>query len=506
MRARRLVPIAVVLAAGAVVFMWPTTQPPQAPSSAATSTTTPFIDGVYGAAWEVVPGAPVAGREQIAVADVAGKIFVFGGTTGGYSDENLAPSLFLQDAWVYDPSDGSWALMPLPHFEMCDLADPVAIAGGFWAPVVLWGRVDRTAEPTCVPAAALDPTTRTWRPLTGEFFELLGPNHLVSRHEIPLGDPALPPASRLVAPELGLYFDLVSGATGSLDSGGGPPITGTASSAWTGEWHLTVDRGLLFGWEAYSDSWHFDLGGTPIAADGQDIAATDLGAFLVNQRLEAAVLDAPDSMLWSFVESVPLRASACDPEVLSVGGRPLVRTCAGVAIYEAAGAGWIPFSPPIGIDGTLLVTADTLYWFSGQVSRLEFAPDGVIAPRRLPIGLTDIELPDGYHFSRAIGLTHPMDAAGNVVAEVHGFDVSTPTGGTCTLVGLYRANASPFPDPVQVISVGRPVLPPLRVLDYSQGGPARLVVPTAPTDSVEVRCGDYEEALALVAAVQWIEV
>jgi hypothetical protein len=114
-------------------------------------------------------------------------------------------------------------------------------------------------------------------------------------------------------------------------------------------------------------------------------------------------------------------------------------------------------------------------------------------------------LPDGYHFARGIGLVQTTDADGNVLAEVHGFDVSTPTGGTCSVLGSYRA-AGGQSDPVRVISVERPVLPPLRVLDYTQDGPARLVVPTAPTDSVEVRCGDYEEALALAAALQWIEV
>jgi hypothetical protein len=507
MKLRRVAPLAAVLAAVGVVFMWPASQPP-APSSAVTTTAVPFIAGVYGAAWEVVSDAPVAGREQIAVTEVDdGRIFVFGGTTGGYRDENLPPSVYIQDGWIYNPVDDSWSFLPPPHFDMCDLADPVAIAGGFWAPVVLWGRVDLAAEPGCVPAAAFDPVSLTWRPLGGEFFERLSPHLLVSYEEIPLGDPVLPPAGRLVAPDIGLYFDLVSGATGSLDSGGATVMqtSRTASSTWTGEWHLTVDRGLLFGWQRAADSWHFDLGGTPIAADGQGIAATDLGAFLVNGRLEAAVIDNPESMLWSFVDSVPLRASACSPEVLSVGGKPLVHTCVGVAIYEAAGGGWIPFSPPIGLDGTMLATSDTLYWFSGQVSRLEFAPDGVIAPRRLPIGLTDVELPEGYHFAGSIGLVQTMDADGRVIAEVHGFEVSEPSGGICTVVGLYRP-VGDLPEPVGVISVERPVLPPLEVLDYSQGGATRLVVETAPRDSVEVRCGHYEDALALVGALQWIEV
>jgi hypothetical protein len=61
-----------------------------------------------------------------------------------------------------------------------------------------------------------------------------------------------------------------------------------------------------------------------------------------------------------------------------------------------------------------------------------------------------------------------------------------------------------MPPPNGTVVVDRPILPPLEVLDYSQGY-ARFVLETAPTDVIEVRCGRYEEGIALVAALQWIK-
>jgi len=510
MEARRIIPFVLIAAAAAVVFLWPTSHPDEAALEPDTTTTTvPFVPGVYGSSWQVVRGAPVAGRERMALAEFNGKIFVFGGVVAGFSGADLPPDQFLQDAWIYDPEFDTWELVPPPPFGMCALADPAAVAGGFWAPVVVWGRVDRQAQPGCIDAAEYDPASRTWRPLANGFFDLARlVDNRVFVHELPGGSEPFPPAARLVMPDLGRSLDLMSNTIMALDSPSSTIVPGggdAASYTWTGEWYLGVDRGLLFGWNAGDEEWRWNLGGTPIASSGQAIAGTDIGFVLVNRTLQAAVLESPESSLWSTIQSVPLRASGCDPEVVSVAGKPVVHTCVGIAVYEPSAGGWIPFPPPVGIEGQLLATGDALYWFSGQVSRLEFPPGGMIAPRRLPIGLTDIELPDGYQFASSLGLVHTMDADLRLVAEVHGFQVVTPYGDTCSVLGLYQPTAT-GPEPGGTIIVDRPVLPPLEVLDYSQGGVTRFVVETSPTDTVEIRCGLESDARALVAALQWIKV
>ena len=507
MEARRIIPFVLIAVAAAVVFLWPTSHPDESVLAPETTTTTaPFVPGVYGSSWQAVRGAPVAGRERMALAEFDGKIFVFGGVVAGFSGADLPPDQFLQDGWIYDPEAGSWELVPPPPFGMCALADPEAVAGGFWAPLVVWGRVDRETQPHCINGAVFDPDSRTWRPLPGFFDAIAGSR--VFAHDIPTGSQTIPEVSRLVAPDMGLQLDLVSNTISDLDSPRSPIVPGgddPATFTWTGEWYLGVDRGLLFGWNAGDEKWRWNLGGTPIASSGQAIAGTDIGFVLINRILQAAVLESPESSLWSTIESVPLRASGCNPEVVSVAGKPVVHTCVGVAVYEPSAGGWIPFPPPVGIDGQLLATGDALYWFSGQVSRLEFPPGGMIAPRRLPIGLTDIELPDGYQFATSLGLVHTTDADRRLVAEVHGFQVVTPYGDTCSVLGLYQPTAT-RPEPNGSIIVDRPVLPPLEVLDYSQGGVTRFVVETSPTDTVEIRCGLESDARALVAALQWIKV
>ena len=509
MEARRIIPFVLIAVAASVVFLWPTSHPDEAALEPDTTTTTePFVPGVYGSSWTVLTGAPVAGRERMALAEVDGKIFVFGGVVAGFSAAGLAPDQFLQDAWIYDPQAESWELVPPPPFGMCALADPAAVAGGFWAPIVVWGRVDRDADPECINGAAFDPDQRTWRPLPGFFDRVVAAGSRVFAHDIPTGSQTIPEVSRLVAPDLGLQLDLVSNTITDLASPrstavpvGADPTTYT----WTGEWYLGVDRGLLFGWNAGDEAWRWNLGGTPIAASGQSIAGTDIGLVLVNRMLQAALIESPDSPVWSSIESVPLRASGCDPEVVSVAGTPVVHTCVGVAVYEPSAGGWIPFPPPLGLEGRLLATDDALYWFSNQVSRLDFPSGGLLAPARLPIGLTDIELPDGYQFASSIGLVQTMDADLQVVAEVHGFEVTTPRGDICSVVGSYQPTAI-GPEPNRTVTVDREVLPSLEALDYSTNGVARYVVETSPTDTVEIRCGRHDDALALVAALQWIKV
>jgi hypothetical protein len=511
MDARRVVPLALLVVAAAVVFLWPTGHPRDAAAPAVVpETTIPIIPGVYGGSWEIVRGAPVGNRARMAITEVGDRIVVWGGAQAGFAEADLAPDQFFQDGYLYDPAEDEWEPMAPVGFDLCPLADPVAIDGGFWAPIVVWGRIDAAPDRTCIPAAAYDPASATWRPLTGEFFERLRPAHVVLLEE-DLTDsaafPSIPGPSRLVAPEIGLYYDLPTGQTGSLESGPSVLPASGASAApattWTGDWLLIVDQGRLYGWEAAADVWRWNLGGTPIEANGQDITATGIGVFLVNRRMQAAMLDDPTAMLWSAVESLPLRASGCLPEIADVAGFPIVHTCVGVAAYDPSSGGWVPFTPPIGLQGQLLGTSDSLYWFSSQVSRLRLPRSGVVPPRRLPVGLTNIVLPEGYHFADSIGLVHTMDADFRILSEVHGFVVSTPTGGTCGVFGSYQ----PFldmPPPNGTVVVDRPILPPLEVLDYSQGY-ARFVLETAPTDVIEVRCGRYEEGIALVAALQWIK-
>ena len=508
MDARRVVPLAILAVAAALVFLWPTGHPrDEAAPAVAPDTTLPVVAGVYGGSWEIVRGAPVGNRARMAITEVGDRIFVWGGAQAGFVEADLAPDQFLQDGYLYDPAEDEWEPVAPVGFDLCPLADPVAIDGGFWAPIVVWGRIDATPDRTCIPAAAYDPASATWRPLTGEFFERLRPDHVVLLDDLTnSGNEAssIPGPSRLVAPEIGLYYDLPMGQTGSLGSGPSILPASAPSRTWTGEWLLIVDLGRLGGWEAAADVWRWNLGGTPIEANGQDIAATDMGVFLVNRGMQSAVLDDPTAMLWSAVEPLPLRASGCLPEIANVAGVPVVHTCVGVAVYDPSSAGWIPFTPPIGLQGQLLGTSDSLYWFSSQVSRLRLPRSGVVPPRRLPVGLTNLVLPEGYHFADSIGLVHTMDADFRILSEVHGFGVSTPTGGTCQVLGSYQ----PFldmPPPDATIVVDRPILPPIEVLDYSQGDAARFVLETAPTDVIEVRCGRYEEGIALVAALQWIK-
>ncbi|HSM01548.1 MAG TPA: hypothetical protein VK960_03780 [Acidimicrobiia bacterium] len=513
MEARRIIPFVLLAVAAAVVFLWPTNHPDDSLALPETTTTTePFVPGVYGSSWTILAGAPVAGRERMALAELDGDVFMFGGTVAGFTDPELPVEMFHQDAWIYDADPGYWQLAPPAPFAMCRLADPRAISGGEAAPIVLWGRVD-AAEEGCVRAASFDPDVG-WTALDPTFFDRLAPGDLVfwqPASEVPFDEwPALPTSGwgRLVAPATGLTYTLPGGVLGSLDAGSSAVVpTGRsldASSTWTGEWLLTVEGGLMFGWEAAVDRWHWNLGGTPIGADGQDIAGTDLGIVLVNRRHEAAMIEDPVSTPWSVLPAIPLRAGGCNVEVVSVGGRPVARSCGGMAVYEPYSGGWVPFPPPIGIDGRLLATEDALYWFSTQVSRLEFLPGGVLAPSRLPIGLTEIDLPDGYQFSSSIGLVHTMDAERRVLSEIHGFEVTTPRGDTCSVLGAYQPTAT-GPEPEGIVTVDRPVLPALEALDYSQDGVARYVIETSPTDTVEIRCGRHDDALALVAALQWIK-
>jgi len=513
MQARRIVPFVVLAVAAAVVFLWPTSHPDDslvAPET--TTTTTPFVSGIYGASWSVLRGAPVAGRERMALAELDGDVFVFGGTVAGFTDPDLPPEMFFQDAWVYDASLGFWRLAPPPPFAMCRLADPVAVSGGAAAPVVLWGRVDQ-AEAGCARAVSFDPDTG-WTALDETFFDRLYPGEPIfwqDGSEVPIEQwPTLvtPGWGRLVAPHAGLSYTVPGGTVDALGSGSSAlvPIgrSSSASSTWTGDWLVTVDAGLMIGWEAAGDEWHWNLGGTPIGSDGQDLVGTDLGVVLVNRRHEVASIDDPASPPWSILPSIPLRAGGCKVDVVSVGGRPVIKSCAGVAVYEPASGGWVPFPTPIGIEGSLLATDDALYWFSGQVSRLEFLPGGVLAPARLPIGLTEILLPDGYQFASAIGLVQTMDADRRVLSEVHGFDVTTPHGDMCSVIGSYEPTGA-RPEPLGSVTVERSILPDLTALDYSQAGLARYVVETSPNDAVEIRCGRDEDAVALVAALQWLK-
>ena len=499
MNPHRVVPVLVLVAATAVVFLWPTTHPDQPTASEPpTTTTVPDIPGVYGGSWEVVAGAPVADRIRMAITAVGDSVFVWGGTLAGFVDADLPEGAFFIDGYFYHPAQDRWEA--LPPSNLCSLIDPAATVAETAKLVVVWGFRDGSSDIECDRAATYHLITREWVRLDGDFFGRIVPSTTVVWQN-PSGAAV---AGRLVAPEVGLFYDLDTGETGALEGGPAPGGSLSGPVTWTGEWLLAVDGGRLLGWEGATETW-WTLGGTPIGAVGQDVGASDAGVFLVNEGMQAAVLlGDPQSNLWSVIRSLPLRGSACPPAISRVGGLPVVHTCVGVAVYDPAIGGWVPFSPPIGLEGEIVGTSDSVYWFSGQVSRLRLPRAGVVPPRRLPIGLTTVVLPDGFYFDNPLGLVQTQDANLEVLAEVHGFEVSTPSGGSCRLLGSYQPGLE-LPQPFGVISVARPDLSVLEVLDYSTGVGVRFVLETGPTDVIEVRCGARQEAVALLAALLWID-
>jgi hypothetical protein len=343
---------------------------------------------ILGAGWEELDPGPIAGRHRMATAWTGSELFVWGGHYGSAVVDPPPPQLFLQDGYVFRPTDGVWTpTAPLPD-GVCHLGDPRVVVVG--DAIVLWGR--GAVVDGCTRAVAYSLDDGTWESLHGEFFSRLGSRVSV----VWTGD-------MLVAPLVGLAYDWDSRETFDLPAfpaGPDDTVHSPQRAYWTGDRVLAIGSGSLRSWAPGDGSWSL-LDGPPVPDRARDSVWTDQGLLVANYQMAAAFYR---NGVWTRPGDLPLRFFECLPEARSVGGTPVVRMCSGIAIWDGVRGSWVPVAlDDVGNPswGPLVASDDSLYVMGPNFRRftIDRNPDGsIVVPPTIPIGVMQLDIPDGFEF------------------------------------------------------------------------------------------------------------
>jgi hypothetical protein len=461
--------------------------------------------GVLGAGWEELYAGPLTGgRYRAATAWTGDALFVFGGHLL-VSQETPLSDKFLQDAYLFDPGTESWRGLAVPP-GLCHLDSPQAMwlegAGEDGAGrVFLYGNVgDSRQFESCSPSVLYDPVGDEWMPLGGPVGGLFSTTDLVW---VP-GD-AIAPHGALVVPGRGLAYDLLRlGPSGTLEDGYlALPALNQANPrlVWTGTEVIAFGQVVPQAWAPGDDTWH-DIAEPPVPTIARDAVITADGLLLVNYQMAAAWYTGGG---WERHGDLPLRFYECYPEPVSAGGTPVVRMCSGVAIWDAVRGTWVPV--PLeditgAISGSLIGTDEAVYSLGARFRRftIERNPDGsIIPPDTLPIGVDQIDLPDGYDFVSSFAPSQNPDGTISV-DETIGFVVDGP-GGECRVSSTY--SSIPLLEGGPETVVDRPGRPQIRVLEVqdAQGRSLFAYPDQFGSDVVRVVCDARDDAIVLLSGL-----
>jgi hypothetical protein len=376
---------------------------PEIPSSTipSASTTSPAEPtGILGAGWEEIDAGPVAGRYRMAATWTDYGLFVFGGHDN-YRLETPSNSLFYHDGYLYNPDTG-WSALPEAGQELFEVGEARAL--GMGDAVLVYGHPRAQFSNH---AAIFDLTTGHWEPVAPDFGNSLGPDtDLVWTGEL------------IVAPTLGLAYDLESGVTTEMPMPT-PSVYGESSPLrgyWTGSEVVVIGSGRAHTWVPGAPSWR-QLPSPPVPDRARDSVWADGRLWVFNYQMAAAVLDV-ETEIWGRPGDLPLRFSECLPQAVAVGDTPAVRMCSGFAVWDNVDHNWYPL--PLedvgqGIHGSrdLVGADDAIYSVGGPtLRRFVIQRDGtgsIVPPHAVPIGVMQLSVPAGWELVSSFAPEQPAD-------------------------------------------------------------------------------------------------
>jgi hypothetical protein len=363
---------------------------------------------------------------------------------------------------------------------------PIHIAGddvsALWAgdELVVW---------TDEGAAAWDPAANRWRRLVDW---PLDPSSI--RTTVWTGE-------EIVDIGVGVAVDPATGVSREL-SGDRPVIEERASAVWVDGRVVVVPQGAVY--DPVADTWRAGAAsGLTSPAPGGAWTGTEVIA--ADHEMRAAAYD-PTTEAWTERPDVPLPSSECAPTLHELGGRPLVAHCAGLALWAQAGSRWLPIAlPGLSVDD-VVSTGDGLYVVTGYgVYRLaaEVIRSG---PRRLRVGASVLDVPDGW----SVGAVYTSATGGGAAAE-HAITVTLAgASAECLVTGIQadaRSVIERFLVPGRQLIAFEPAVggAPVEAVSVPAGSyddEHHLVWATGSTDVVEVACTD-PMATAEIARHVW---
>jgi hypothetical protein len=441
--------------------------------------------------WEDLDDAPVAGRFDTARLWTGTHLLMWGGHDFD-ATRPFQPSAYHQDGYLYEPASGSWQRIVPPEGMLCRWGTTDAVWTDGWIVLVARSHDAVVRDPDCLTSVAFEPASGAWIPLTGEFFDRLGAAPVVWTGEW------------LVAPTIALAFDPDTGDTFEIPGGVTPaaaPVDGVRAF-WTGDRIVMAGLGVR-AWEPGDEEWaSYDP--APVGIFGRANVWSGDRLWVVTFEMEVASLDL-DTGEWQRHENMPLRFYACGPEPLDAGGHPVVRTCAGIAVWqEGETPGWIPAPNPyvgVGSADDLVATGDAMYSIGPRVLRfdIERRSDGSVAlPPTIPIGTMNLDVPDGWAFVRSFGWD-PDVADG----ERHGV-VFERGGVECTVASMQSTAEDGFNE-IGSITIDRPGRAHLEGRAYWREDDLLVFAFADPNgiDIVEVECRSGFDAVLSVSATEF---
>lgn len=410
--------------------------------------------------WIPLDRGPLGSRWPAVVAWTGQEIVLWGG-------EPVGGGPGLGGGAAYRPQTETWR-----QLSESPLA-PASEAGWVWTAeeLIIWTR--------SATAAAWQPATDSWRtianwPLRGSFY----------RRAVWTGQDILDA-------DQGLLVDPDTGASRPIAEP--PRLDRRASVVWADGYLVAVtgDGTYNLGADAWVEMPASGL--TPLATAG---TWTGTEVVAVDYLMGAAGYD-PQTNTWSSYPAVPLRFFECFPRGNTLLGRAVAEHCSGVGIWDPERLAWIPLAFPQPHESTRLIsTGEELYAWGDGFYRLD--RDSVTRPRRLAVGTSLLDLPQGWRL---------VSSTGGTAIEI---DLEATGGDTCTVNAIHanartvlRSYLTKQTEAVLLTPVvgGRPV----NALEVSAGeldSAHHLVWATGTTDVIDVAC-DNPEATQLIAQHTW---
>ncbi len=441
-------------------------------------------DRILGAGWEEIEARSITGRDGAAVAWTEQGLVVWGGS-GPETAGTTAPFLY-RGGSIRDPAFGIWRPMAPVGVEGLCGGETRALAMG---DRVLFYGADGPAD-RCASAAVYHLGADAWFSVDEGFASLASRDTVL----VWTGD-------LVIAPEVGVAYHLDSGETTQipvLADRLNEVVHSPLRAHWTGREVLAVGSGPVFAWAPGEDAWR-DVGTPAVPRNGRDSVWVEGDGLWVVTADMAAVLRGDG---WTSPGAIPLTFVECIPEAVAVSGTLVVRTCAGLAIWDASRLTWVlaPLELPGygvqnqgGVDGILLGAAgeDAVYSVGTRLYRyrLHRLPGGQIeSPQAIPIGSMELDPLDPWQFDRSFvtGSTVGVTLVGPSQCTI------TSTGGAWTAPTEFVAAGE-----ITIHNPGRAILDAR--LYRSADDAARFgVAIDADPDTVFVRCDggvDGDEAL-----------